>query len=65
MENQKMLIKGKKDSPVIQFLKKWCITRMQCLINFQVIQNIGRYGVALFYDKGQIEETLTVKKMHF
>lgn len=34
---------------------------MQCLINFQVIQNVGRYGVALLYDKGQIKETLTIK----
>lgn len=64
MEKQKMLIKvkKKKDSPIIKFLKKWSITRMQCLINFQVIQNVGRYGVALFYQKGQIKETLLIKK---
>lgn len=66
MAKQKMLMKGKKDSPVIEFLKKRCITRMQSPINFQMIQNVGRYGVALFYDKGQIKETLTIKKhTHF
>lgn len=57
-----MLIKRKRDSPVIKLLKKWCVTRMQCLINIQVIQNVGRYRVALFYDKCQIKETLAREK---